>query len=118
MKRRICYVLNLIWTGVIAFTFPLSFAWIFLDITGHAKGYDYDLGSEADVSVMLGCIELLIWLVLAVPSSVYVFLRTKEKGWRYVLLWAAGCITLAAVQIFLFYGGVPLYLEEVFNISY
>lgn len=86
MKSKIIYCLNFLWTSFVAFTFPICFGWIFLDITGHSKGYSYDLGSEKDVSIMLGCIELLIWLALALPSNIYVFRKTMGKGKTYLLI--------------------------------
>ena len=69
MKSKIIYCINFIWTSFVAFSFPICFGLIYLDITGHAKGYGYDLGSEKDVSIMLGCVELLIWLALALPQT-------------------------------------------------
>ncbi|MBQ3566901.1 MAG: hypothetical protein IJA12_06955 [Oscillospiraceae bacterium] len=115
MKSKIIYCLNLIWTAFIAFSFPFCFGWIFLDITGHSKGYSYDLGDEKGVSVMLGCIELLIWLVMAVPSNVYVFRKTRKKGKMYLLFLAIIYIILAVICIHLM-GGFSLYLKSVFNI--
>lgn len=116
MKSKIIYCLNFFWTSIIAFTFPICFGWIFLDITGHSKGYSYDLGSEKDVSIMLGCIELLIWLVLAVPSNIYIFLKTKKKGKQYLLIPIILYIILAVICIYLM-GGWTEYLEGVFNIK-
>ena len=48
MKNKILYCINFIWTSFVAFSFPICFTWIYLDITGHSKGYGYDLGSEKD----------------------------------------------------------------------
>lgn len=50
-----------------------------MDITGHSKGYSYDLGDEKSVSVLLGCVELLIWIILAIPSSVRFFSKINNK---------------------------------------
>lgn len=80
MKNKIIYGLNFIWTNIIAFSFPVCFGWIFLDITAHTKGYAYDLGSEKDISILFGFIELLIWLILALPSNIYIFKMNKKKG--------------------------------------
>ena len=77
MKDKIIYFLNLIWTSIIAFSFPICFELIFLDITGHSKGYSYDLGSEKDISTLLGCIELVIWSILALPSIFMFFVKQK-----------------------------------------
>lgn len=97
MKKKILFSLNFLWSELIAFTFPICLAWIWMDITGHAKGYDYDLGSEKDISVMMGGIELLIWLILAVPSNVILFLKLKEKH----KLWSILTIILSAVLMLL-----------------
>ena len=78
MKNKILYCINFIWTSFVAFSFPICFAWIYLDITGHSKGYGYDLGSEKDISIMVGCVELLFWLALALPSNIYIFRKTLE----------------------------------------
>lgn len=50
-----------------------------MDITGHSKGYSYDLGDEKSISVLLGVVELIIWLLLAVPSNIYMFKCVKRK---------------------------------------
>lgn len=95
---------------------PICFGWIFLDITGHSKGYSYDLGSEKDVSIMLGCIELLIWLALALPSNIYVFRKTIGKGKAYLLIPIILYIALAVICVMLTHGGWTSYANEVFNI--
>ncbi len=115
MKRKVIYGLNFLWTNVIAFTFPICFAWIFLDITGHSKGYSYDLGSETDVSVMLGCFELLLWLALALPSNIYVIRKTLNKGRIYLLIPIAINLFLAVLCIIIT-GGWSTYSKGVFNV--
>lgn len=115
MKDKIIYFLNLIWTSVIAFSFSICFELIFLDITGHSKGYSYDLGSEKDISTLLGCIELVIWSILALPSIFYVFRKTKIKGIRYLFLITAVYLSLSLICIMIM-GGFLSYLKEVFNI--
>lgn len=116
MKNKIIYCLNFLWASFIAFSFPICFAWIFLDIIGHSKGYGYDLGSEKDISIMFGCIELLIWCVLALPSNIYVFRKTMKKGKVYLLVPIILYIALAASCLMLTYGGWAAYAKEVFNI--
>lgn len=69
MKNKILYCINFIWTSFVAFSFPICFTWIYLDITGHSKGYGYDLGSEKDISIMVGCVELLFGLRLHYPQT-------------------------------------------------
>ncbi len=115
MKNKIIYCLNFLWTSFIAFTFPLCFGVIFLNITGHSKGYGYDLGPEKDVSILLGCIEIPIWIALALPSNIYIFLKTMKKGKLYLLLPIAIYIVLAIICIFII-GGWAEYIKAVFNI--
>lgn len=115
MKNRIIYCLNFLWTSIIAFSFPICFGWIFLDITGHSKGYSYNLGSEKDVSILLGCIELLIWLALSLPSYIYIFRKTITKGKRNLYIIIALYIALALICIIVS-GGISAYLKAVFNI--
>ncbi len=104
MKRKGSYVLNFLWTCLIAYSFPICFGLIYMDITGHSKGYGYDLGSEAKVSVMMGVFELIAWVLLAIPSNIYIFKKTKEKNPYYLLIIAAIYLMLAALCI-VFMGG-------------
>ena len=86
MKNKILYCLNFLWTGIIAFSFPICLGWIYMNITGHSKGYSYDLGDEAGISILFGCIELLIWLALALPSIIYILKKTAKKNAAYVFI--------------------------------
>ena len=50
MKSKIIYCINFIWTSFVAFSFPICFGLIYLDITGHAKGYGYNLGQHRTIA--------------------------------------------------------------------
>ena len=115
MRDKLIYWVNAIWTGFTAFTFPICFGWIYLDITGHSKGYSYNLGAEKDISVIFGCIELIIWLALSLPSAIYVFRKTMARGRLYLLPAVITYILLAVFCIFIT-GGWSVYLKSVFNI--
>ena len=78
MKKKIIFVINSLWSAIIAFTFPVCLGIIYMNITGHSKGYDYDLGSEKDISILLGIIELIVWLIFAIPSNVYILKRISK----------------------------------------
>lgn len=41
-----------------------------MNITGHGKGYAYDMGSETDIAVFFGVVELLLWLLAILPVTV------------------------------------------------
>lgn len=116
MKSKIIYCINFIWTSLIAFSFPICFACIYLNITGHSKGYDYDLGSEKSISIMIGCVELLIWLAIALPSNIYIVRKTLQKGKAYLLIPIALYIILAAICLMITFGGWSAFAKEIFNI--
>lgn len=41
-----------------------------MNITGHGKGYAYDMSSEADIAVLFGVVLLLLWLVAILPVTI------------------------------------------------
>ncbi len=101
MKEKILFGINALWSSIIAFSFPICLGMIYMDITGHSKGYDYDLGTEKGVSIMFGVIALIIWLLLAIPSNVYILKRLVKKNkcllFVYFIIFVAlscGCILL------------------------
>ena len=75
------------------------------------------MGAEKDISIMLGCIELLIWLALSLPSNIYVFRKTLSKGKAYLLIPAILYIVLAVICVMITHGGWAPYAKEVFNIE-
>lgn len=116
MKNKIIYFINFMWTSLIAYSFSFCFGWIYLDITGHSKGYGYDLGADKDISIIFGCIELLIWLAITLPSIIYVIRKTSSKGKVYLLILIAFYIVLAVIGLFMMFENWAAYLKGIFNI--
>ena len=116
MKHKLIPGLNCLWAGFTAFTFPICFLLIYLDLTGHGKGYSYDLGPEKDISVMFGIFELLVWLALALPSNIYVLRRAAKKNRLLLIAALVLYAALAAACILAVFGGWGKYAKEVFNI--
>ena len=116
MKSKIFYLINFVWSAFTTFFATFCFGWIFLDISGHSKGYSYDLGAEKDISVMLGCIELLVWLGLTLPSTVYVLRRTARRSKGLLLGHLALYGVMAAVGLFTIYGSWNVFSKEIFNV--
>lgn len=57
-----------------------------MNITGHAKGYAYDLGSEKDISIMMGAVEFIIYLLLLIPTLLYLCRKFYHiKKWMFLL---------------------------------
>ena len=80
MKDKIIFAINALWSAIIAFLFPICLGIIYMDITGHSKGYAYDLGSEESISIMFGVVELIIWLIFAILSNVYILKKLVKKN--------------------------------------
>lgn len=55
------------WIILMGFISPIWIGATYMDITGHGKGYGYDMGSEADIAVFFGFIMLMIWLIAVIP---------------------------------------------------
>ena len=83
-----------------------------MDITGHGKGLSYDLGSEKEIGIFFGCIELLLWIFLCVPPLVHTLFRCKQKGIIPFLLVIFLFAALFALCIFVIYGGWNAFWEE------
>lgn len=100
MKNKICFALCCVWSIITAFFAPICFGLIYMNITGHSKGYGYDLGAEKDISISLGIFELIIWLALAIPSNIYIFRQMRGRKIFYV--------TAIVLYALLFIGGIML----------
>ena len=58
-----------LWLAFISLISPVWTGLIYMDLTGHGKGYGYDLGAEADISAFFGIVLLLVWLAVLLPSG-------------------------------------------------
>lgn len=107
LKSKICFILSYLWTSVMMFFAPICIGIIYMDITGHSKGYSYDLGPEKDISIGIGIFELIIWLALLIPPSISLFRKIHGKkifivislAW-YVLLFITGVMFIGGWQEF------------------
>lgn len=110
MKDKIIFVINAVWSAILAFLFPIGLGIIYMDITGHSKGYAYDLGSEKSISIMFGVVELIIWLIFAIPSNVYILKKIVKKNKYLFFLYFILFVILSGVCIFLL-GGWDEYIK-------
>lgn len=67
--KKVKNVISIIWFLFISFSSPLWMGSIYMNITGHGKGYAYDMGSEADIAVFFGVAELLLWQLAILPVT-------------------------------------------------
>ena len=85
MKEKLGLFIASIWTILVGLRSPFYIGSTFMCITGHSKGYDYDLGSEKDISILWGCILLIIWLIAILPT-IFLCKKLYEKKKSYALI--------------------------------
>lgn len=68
-------------------------------------------------TIFLGCVGLLIWMVLSIPSYIYLVKKTYSKGKGYVLVVVVFHIALALIGLLIIFGSLAVYLKGVFNIQ-
>ncbi len=71
IKEKIKISIFSIWQGILGFISPVCIGVIFMMVTGHGKGYGYDLRGETDFSIMLGIIFLVLWLAFVLPVFIW-----------------------------------------------
>ena len=77
--KRLKTIIKIIWFLFISSSSPFWVGCIYMWITGHGKGYGYDLGVEADVSVFGGAVLLLLWLIAILPVTVSLCRKCRRK---------------------------------------
>ena len=115
LKQKIILSITFLWTCFLAFASPLIIGLIYMSVTGHGKGYDYDLGIERDVSIMFGVTDLIIFLALLLPSCIYVFSRFGKIGRAFTVIPTIAYIGLFIAGIYAI-GGWNVFLS-LFNIT-
>ena len=111
MLKKIKTCFSVIWAVLMGMATPVWIAIIYMDITGHAKGYGYDLGDEKDISIMMGVFELLVWIAAVCPVLVSLCRKLYLKDKRLCLLPVLGFVIIGAVVIAII--GLNEYLKWV-----
>ena len=57
----------------------------FRNVCAHGKGYAYNMGSEADIAVFCGVVELLLWLLAILPVTISLCKKCCKK--KKSLIW-------------------------------
>lgn len=68
--HRIKFISTALWSALISIISPTWLGITYMDLTGHGKGYGYDMGSESEVAVLSGVILLILWFFAFVPAVV------------------------------------------------
>lgn len=99
--KKIISFIFVIWFLFISIISPLWTGCIYMYITGHSKGYAYDLGSEADVSIFLGIILLIFWLLAILPVTALLCKKCYNKRKSFIVLPLLVFIILYAAGIYI-----------------
>lgn len=100
--KKIKMTLAVTWLALVSLISPIWIGIIYMDITGHGKGYSYHLGLETDISVWFGIIELVLWMTAFFPAFIWIcvklFLRKKALAVYpliiFILLFVTGVLLL------------------------
>ncbi|MCI9077930.1 MAG: hypothetical protein HFH68_03250 [Lachnospiraceae bacterium] len=112
IMERIKFFISIIWFVCISIISPVWTGCIYMYITGHSKGYAYDLGSETDISIFLGIVFLILWLLAILPVTVSLCKKCYKKRKSLVLmpllifmvLFAAGVNIVSWKEFIKFFG--------------
>jgi hypothetical protein len=99
--KKVKFILIALWSSVASY---FSAGWIaltYMFITGHSKGYAYDLGSEKDISILFGIGMLGIWIVAIIPTMIWLCIKCYRYKKPFVLFPIIGFILLFALGIYL-----------------
>lgn len=83
-----------IWCAVTSFIGPVWLTMTFMDITGLV--YQYDGFVDEGTAGIVGAIELVLWLVIALIPDIWFLKRIRSKGWRFVC-YALGVMAVLAL---------------------
>lgn len=97
--KKVKTAISIIWFSFVSLTSPLWIGGIYMHLTGHGKGYGYDMGSEADIAVFLGVAALLLWLLAILPVTISLCKKAYHKKKRFVWLPLLAFAGLFAVGI-------------------
>lgn len=84
--KKVKLVISIIWFLFVSLSSPLWIGCIYMNITGHGKGYAYDMGSEADIAVFFGVLLLLLWLLAILPVTISLCKKIYYKKKSFVWL--------------------------------
>lgn len=88
LMKHLKLALILTWFSLASVISPVWIGFVYMNITGHGKGYGYDMGSEADIAAFGGVISLLLWAAAVLPAMLWLCRQSSahKKGYGYIPL--------------------------------
>ncbi len=78
--KKIINFISVLWFLFVSIISPVWTGCIYMYITGHGKGYAYDLGTETDISVLMGIVMLMLWLLAILPVTALLCKKCHKKN--------------------------------------
>lgn len=88
-----------VWLSLIGVISPIWTGFIYMNLTGHGKGYDYDMGSEADIAVAIGVLLVFFWLLAVLPAMILLCRKFFLYRKLFILIPIFGFVFLYCVGI-------------------
>ena len=98
--KTIKLILITIWLSLASFLSAEWIAFTAMCITGHSKGYAYDVGSEKDMSVLFGVGLAIIWMVAVIPAMIWLCAKCYRYKKSFISLPFIGFTLLFVTGIF------------------
>ena len=73
--KGIKFICASIWLSIVGIVSPAWIGLAYMNLTGHGKGYAYDMGSEANIAMLLGMILFGVWMVSLFPAMVWLCVK-------------------------------------------
>lgn len=86
MKNKIKLVLASVYIAFLGLISPIWLGIIYIEIIGHGKGHGYDLGSEADIRIILGFISLILWIIALIPMTIWTSIKFRKINKKFVFI--------------------------------
>ncbi|WP_099204719.1 hypothetical protein [Scatolibacter rhodanostii] len=69
--KNLKLILAFIWQTLISLFSPFAIGFIVLCLTGRSKSDSPEIGADLDISIMIGVVALIVWLIAAIPVTVW-----------------------------------------------
>lgn len=99
--KKVKFILISIYCAFVSIISPIWIGFIYMDITGHGKGYAYDMGSEADIAVLFGVIQLVLWIIALFPALIWICRKLSQHKKPFVFIPIIGFGILSCLGIVL-----------------
>ena len=99
--KKLKFVLTTVCLSFVSIISPTWIGIIYMHITGHGKGYGYDMSAESDISVLIGIILLGLWIISIFPAMAWLSKKCYNFKKTFIFAPLIGFVMLFILGIFL-----------------